>query len=67
MKVARQLQKRYRGKRRKLWWTFVDLEKTFDRVLRKVVEWVMRKLGVGVVSKSSDGVHLMEFTQGAAE
>ena len=25
------------------WWAFVDLEKAFDRVLRKVVEW---KLGV---------------------
>ena len=38
--------KRYRGKHRKLWWGFVDLEKAFDRVLRKVVEWAMRKLGV---------------------
>ena len=42
--IARQ--ERYRGKYRKLWWTFVDLEKAFDRVLRKVVEWAMRKLGV---------------------
>ena len=25
---------------------FVDLEKTFDRVLRKVVEWAMRKRGL---------------------
>ena len=25
---------------------FVDVEKTFDRVLRKVVEWAMRKKGI---------------------
>ena len=43
---ARQLQERYRGKHRKLWWVFVDLEKAFDRVTRKVVEWAMRNLGV---------------------
>ena len=36
--IARQLQERYRGKHRELWWAFVDLEKAFDRVLRKVVE-----------------------------
>ena len=44
--IARQLQERYRGKHRKLLWAFVDLEKAFDRVSRKVVEWAMRKLGV---------------------
>ena len=37
--IARQLQELYRGKHRELWWTFVDLEKAFDRVARKVVEW----------------------------
>ena len=40
------MQERYRGKHRKLYWAFVDLEKAFDRVPRKVVEWAMRKLGV---------------------
>ena len=44
--IARQLQERYRGKHRELWWAFVDLEKALDRVLGKVVEWAMRKLGV---------------------
>ena len=36
--ITRQLQERYRGKHRELWWAFVDLEKAFDRVPRKVVE-----------------------------
>ena len=44
--IARQLQERYTGKHRELWWAFVDLEKAFDIVQRKVVEWAMRKLGV---------------------
>ena len=46
--IARYLQERYRGKHRELWWAFVDLDldKAFDRVPRKVVEWAMRKLGV---------------------
>ena len=33
--IARQLQERYRGKHRKLWWAFVGLEKAFDRVPRE--------------------------------
>ena len=44
--IARQLQERYRGKHRELWLAFVDLERAFDRVPRKVVEWAIRKLGV---------------------
>ena len=28
--IARQLQERYRGKHRKLWWAIVDLEKAYD-------------------------------------
>ena len=44
--LTRQLQERYRGKHRELLWAFVDLEKAFDRMPRKVVEWAMRRLGV---------------------
>ena len=36
--ILRQLQEKYMA--------FVDLEKTFDRVSRKIIWWAMRKLGV---------------------
>jgi len=35
-----------RVKCKKLYFVFVDLEKAFDRVLREVISWAMRKLGV---------------------
>ena len=44
--LLRQLQEKYLGKRKNLYLTFVDLEKAFDRVPRRVVWWAMRKLGV---------------------
>ena len=44
--LLRQLQEKYLGKRKNLYLAFVDLEKAFDRVSRRVVWWAMRKLGV---------------------
>ena len=44
--LLRQLQEKYLGKRKNLYLAFVDLEKAFDRVPRRVVWWAMRKLGV---------------------
>jgi len=44
--IVRQMQDNFRVKGNKLYFGFVDLEKAFDRVLRKVIRWAMCKLGV---------------------
>ena len=44
--IARQLQEKYLGEKKNLYFAFVDLEKAFDRVPRDVVRWVMRKLNI---------------------
>ena len=41
--ILRRLQEEYVDKEKKLHMCFVDLEKAFDRVPRKVLEWAMRK------------------------
>ena len=44
--VVRRMQEEYRDKKKKLYMIFVDIEKAFDRVPRKVMEWAMRKKGL---------------------
>ena len=44
--VVRQLQEKYLAASKRLCIAFVDLEKAFDRVPRKVIWWALRKLGV---------------------
>ena len=44
--IFKRIQDEYLAKQKKLYMCFVDLEITFDRVLRIVVEWAMGKKGI---------------------
>ena len=44
--VVQRMQEEYRDKKKKLYVCFVDIEKAFDRVPRKVMELAMRKKGL---------------------
>ena len=44
--ILRQLHEKHISKKKNLYFAFVDLEKAFDRIPRKVLWWSMRKLGV---------------------
>ena len=43
--IVRRMQEEYQKKDKNLYMCFVDMEKAFDRVPRKVMEWAMRKKG----------------------
>ena len=44
--VIRQLQEKYLAANKRLYMSFIDLEKALDREPRKVIWWALRKLGV---------------------
>ena len=47
--IVRRMQEEYQKKDNKLYMCFVDIEKAFDRVPRKVMEWAMRKKGLSEI------------------
>ena len=47
--IVRRMQEEYQKKDKKLYMCFVDMEKAFDRVPRKVMKWAMRKKGLSEV------------------
>ena len=51
--VVRRMQEEYLKKDKKLHMYFVDMEKAFDRVPRKVMEWAMRKKSIRSNSSGS--------------
>ena len=44
--IFRQMQEKFRAKKRPLYYAFVDLEKAYDRIPREVVRWALRDAGV---------------------
>ena len=47
--IVRRIQEEYEKKDKKLCMCFVDMEKAFDRVPRKVMEWATSKKGLSEV------------------
>ena len=47
--IVRRMQEDYQKKDKKLYMCFVDMEKAFDRMPRKVMEWAMRKKSLSQV------------------
>ena len=44
--IIKRRQEEYRNMDKKLYMCFVDMEKAFDRLPRKVIEWSMRQRGL---------------------
>ena len=44
--LVRRLQEEHRAKYKRMYMCFVELEKAFDRVPKRVMEWAMRKKGL---------------------
>ena len=47
--LVRRMQEEFRGREKKLYMCFADLEKAFDKVPTKVMEWALRKKALAEV------------------
>ena len=47
--IVRKMQEEYQKKHKKFYMCFTDMEKAFDRVPKKVMDWAMRKKGLSEV------------------
>ena len=52
--ILRRIREEFRGKEKKLCMCFVDLERAFDRVPIKVVEWALKRRIDRSIGASSD-------------
>ena len=59
--ILRRIQEEFHAKGKQLYMCFVDLEKAFDRVPRKVLEWAIKKKGLSEVLARS----VMSLYEGA--
>ena len=57
--IVGRIQEEYQKRDKKLHMCFVDMEKAFDRVPRKVTEWAMRKKGLSEVIHGSGSYELV--------
>jgi len=44
--IVRRMQEEHRANKKRMYMCFVDLEKAFGRVTRRVMEWAIRKKGL---------------------
>ena len=49
LSIVRKMQEEYRDKDKKLYMCFVNLEKAFDRVSRRIMQWALRKKGLSEI------------------
>ena len=56
--IVRRMQEEYQNKDKKLYMCFLDMEKAFDRVPQKVIEWAIEKEG-SIRSNSSGSYEIV--------